>query len=236
MMSKEIITIGMADDHQMIRQSIKSLIEGNNQFKVIIEADNGKELIEKIESAQEVPAILLIDISMPVMNGYDTIAYLTHNHKDLKSIALSINDDFNSVFKMIENGAKAYLKKGCTTRELLNTISQVYHNGVYYDSFVTNSLIEYQHSSSELHSEESIIDKSLINKLTEREMEFILMACSDLTYKEIADKMQISPRTVDSHRVSVFYKLKIKSRIALVIFAMKSKIFTKKIIEQDSYK
>lgn len=235
-MSKEIITIGMADDHQMIRQSIKSLIDRNDQFKVIMEADNGKELIEKIESGAEVPTILLIDIRMPVMDGYETMEYLTKNHPNLRSIALSVNDDFHSVFRMIENGAKAYLKKGCTTEELLETIQQVYIKGVYYDSFVTNSLIEYQHASVEVHSEEHLIDKSLINKLTEREMEFILIACSDLTYKEIADKMHISPRTVDSHRVSVFYKLKIKSRIALVIFAMENKIYTKKVIEKDSYK
>ncbi len=235
-MNEQLITIGMADDYQMIRQSIKSLIDRNTQFKVIMEADNGKELIEKIESGAEVPAILLIDIRMPVMDGYETMEYLTKNHPKLKSIALSVNDDFHSVFRMIENGAKAYLKKGCTTEELLETIQQVYLKGSYYDSFVTNSLIEYQHASIEVHSDENLKDKALVNKLTERELEFISIACSDLTYKEIADRMHISPRTVDSHRVSVFYKLKLKSRIALVIFAIENKIFTKKVVEQDSYK
>lgn len=230
-MNEDIITIGMADDHEMIRQSIKFLIEGKKGFKVIMEADNGKHLIEKIESASEIPEILLIDISMPIMNGYDTISHITSYHPDIKSIALSINDDVNSVFKMIENGARAYLRKGCSTKELIETIKEVHYKGIYYDNFVAKSFIDYQHQKIGINSTETLEKESIISKLTDRELEFIGFACSDLTYKGIAGKMQISKRTVDSHREAVFDKLKIKSRVALAIFAIENNLHNKKTLK-----
>jgi DNA-binding NarL/FixJ family response regulator len=215
----------MADDHQMIRHSIKSLIDSNDAFNVIMEADNGSELIEKIESETDIPSIFLIDITMPFMDGYQTVAYITENYPELKCIALSVNYDFNSVFKMVDNGARAYLRKDCSTQELMETIKQVYLVGTYYNNYVVKSLLEYQHSNIEIDLFENIENNQLSKNLTEREIEFILLACTDLTYKAIADKMNISKRTVDSHRESVFDKLKIKSRVALVTCAINCNIY-----------
>jgi DNA-binding NarL/FixJ family response regulator len=224
-MSNEIITIGMADDHQMIRQSIKSLIDGNGKYKVIMEAFNGIELIEKLKTATEVPRIFLIDISMPEMDGYQTITYLTKNYPNLKCIALSVNTDFNSVFKMIDSGASAYLRKDCSTEQMLETIDHVFTEGTYYNSFVVNSLLDYQHALIEINSEDNTVNQSLIDKLTPRESEFILLACSELTYKAIGGKMGVSARTVDSFREAVFSKLNIKSRTGLLLFAIRNKIY-----------
>jgi len=224
-MSNNLISIGMADDYPMIRESIKTLIESQKGFKVTIEADNGKDLIQKLKVAQDIPSIILVDIVMPIMNGFDTIKYLGKNYSEIKCIALSINNDFLSVFKMIDCGARAYLSKDCSTFELIDTIDKVYKDGIYYNSFVINSLIDYQRNTESQvneNAEKGILDE----RLSSREVEFIKMACSDLTYKEIADKMSISVRTVDGYRESVFYKLNIKSRVGLVIFAIRNNLYS----------
>lgn len=221
-MSKEIVTIGIADDHQMMRQGIVSLINSNKNYKVIVEADNGNDLIDKIKNATVVPEILIIDIMMPFMDGYETINYITKKYPELKCIALSVNSDFVSAFKMIKNGARAYIKKDCSTEQLFNTINMVHEVGIYYDSFVVNSLLEYESANPEERS----LKKSLVNELSEREKRFIYIACSDLTYVEVADIMGVSKRTVDTFRESVFDKINVKSRVGMVIYAIKHGIYT----------
>ena len=222
-MEKEIIKIGIADDHELMRQGITLLLNRNKRYNVIIEAENGKALIELMEKELVLPDILIIDISMPVMNGYETISALALTHPNIKCIALSVNNDYNSVFKMIENGAKAYLKKDCSTAQFLDTIDKVYTENSYYSSFVMNSIMDYHHIKQEMES----IEASSINaNLNEKERNFIFHSCSELTYKEVASKMNIPRRTVDSYRESVFQKLNLKSRVGLVIYAIKNNIYT----------
>ena len=220
-MSKEIITIGIADDHQMMRQGIVSLINKNKHFKVILEAKNGSDLLDKIKTTSVIPSILLIDIVMPIMDGFETISCITKKYPDLKCIALSVNGDFISAFKMIKNGARAYIKKDCSTEQLFKTISMVNEMGIYYDSFVVSSLLEYESANPE----EKATKKSLVNELSEREKKFISISCSDLTYKEVADQMGISKRTVDTFRESVFDKINVKSRVGMVIYAIRNGIY-----------
>lgn len=215
-----IITIGIADDHQMMRQGIVSVINNDPRFKVVTEAGNGKELIENLKTLAAMPSMLIIDIAMPVMDGFETIAYISKKYPEQKCIAFSVNNDFVSVFKTIKNGAKAYLKKDCSSEQFFKTLSIVHDEGLYHDSFVANSLVEYHNSAP--------VEKSSKNSmiiLSPRELKFINLACSDMTYKEIADIMGITARTVDTFRDSVFDKINVKSRVGMVIYAIQNDLF-----------
>lgn len=216
-MSEDIITVGIADDHEMFRHSIVTSINDNSAFKVILEASHGKELIDRLKTSDQLPEILIIDIMMPIMDGYQTISYLKEHYPNQRCIAFSVKNDFVSVFKMIKNGAKAYIKKDCSTEQFFKTLTMVHSEGIYHDSFVANSLLEYVSADSE--------EKSITNELSERELEFISTACSDLTYKQVADLMSVSLRTVDSFRDSVFDKINVKSRAGMVLYAIKKGIF-----------
>lgn len=220
-MSKEIVTVGIVDDHQMLRNGIVSVINSNKHYKVILEAGNGSEFIDKLNKMPSRPSILIIDIMMPIMNGFETISYITKKYPELRCIALSVNNDFVSVFNMIKNGARAYIKKDCSTEELFKTLSIVEKTGICYDSFVINSILEYESANPQ----EKIYRKSIVNDLSERELRFISLSCSDLTYKEVADIMDISKRTVDGFRESVFDKINVKSRVGMVIYAIKNGIY-----------
>lgn len=212
------IKIALAEDHLLILQGIKLIINGIGDFKIIIEATNGKELLQKVESANIKPDLALIDIGMPEMDGFETMKQLTLKFPEIKGIGLSVFSDFNSVFRMINNGAKAYLLKDSTTEQVKNTLLTVFNEGSYYSSFVVEKLVDYNNYGKNSQN-------TGLASITEREKEFIINCCSELAYKEIAAKMKISPRTVDGFRESLFDKLGIKSRTGIVLFAIKNKLF-----------
>lgn len=213
------ITIALADDHKLVREGIKSLIESNKLYDVIIEASDGKELIDLIEQSEVRPDIAIVDISMPVMDGYDAIAHFTHHFESIKCIALSMHSDFNSVFKMIDAGARAYLLKECSVQVLHETIMEVHTKGVCYDSFVVDSLMDHKRAQKQGKFNTST------QQLTARETEFLRHCCSEMAYKEIAAKMNISARTVDGYREALFSKLDIKTRVGLVLFAISHNLY-----------
>jgi DNA-binding NarL/FixJ family response regulator len=209
--------IVLVDDHVLLRKGLADLVR-NQGYSVLFEAGNGKEFCEKLQK-EDLPDLVLLDINMPVMDGYETALWIKRNHPDIKVLALSMYDDENAVIRMLKNGARGYILKDTEPSELKMAIDAILQKGFYYSEMVTGRLI---HSISGIDDESHTSQQVL--HLTEREIEFLKMACTEMTYKEIADKMYLSPRTVDGYRDTLFQKLEIKTRTGLVIYAIKNGI------------
>lgn len=208
--------IAIVDDHALVAKAFSGLIERFEDYEVIFEAQNGKDLI-RLLALNHIPDMILLDINMPIMDGYETALWLKNNFPDIKVIALSMNNTEESIVGMLRNGARGYLLKDSRPSELKLALDTVLQKGYYYTDFITDKLIRSLNLGTHKDPAEAI-------GLNEREKEFIKLACSDLTYVEIADKMNVSPRTVDGYRESSFEKLNVKSRIGMVLEALKLKI------------
>ncbi len=206
------INLAIADDHTLIRKAIANLLD-DGLFSVIVQAENGHDLIEKIEGKKI--DILLLDISMPVMNGFETAQWIRKNRPEIKVLALSMFADDASVIRMIKVGAKGYILKDAEPHILRNAIFQLHEQGIYYSDLITDKMINSMGAEGLEQSDVTI---------TDREEEFLKLACSELTMKEIAEKMKVSPRTVDGYRDQLFQKLNLQTRTGLVLYAIKNRI------------
>ncbi len=210
-------TIAIVDDHELMAKALSALVQRYEEYDVLYEVGNGKELIKYIKLGM-IPDIVLLDINMPEMNGYETALWLKNNQPEIKILALSMNDKEESIIGMLRNGARGYLLKGCKTQELKLALDTLVKKDYYYSDFVTGQLIKSLNPEIFRNPVEAL-------NLNERETDFIKLACSDLTYVEIADKMCVSPRTVDGYRESVFQKMNVKSRVSMAIEAIRLQIF-----------
>ncbi|TRX36251.1 response regulator transcription factor [Flavobacterium restrictum] len=206
-------TIVIVDDHILIAKALQSIITNFSQFEVLYECQNGKELQEIFAVKTNVPNVVLLDISMPIMNGFETAKWLKENHPNVLIMALSMQDDEQSLIKMIKNGAKGYLLKNAHPAELENALNLLLKNGYYYPDWAVNRLFANINNTSSNEVEICFSD---------REKEFLKYTITELTYKEIADKMCCSPRTVEGYRDNLFEKLELKSRVGLAVYAMKN--------------
>jgi DNA-binding NarL/FixJ family response regulator len=210
-------TIALADDHVLLRKGLASLVE-NLGYHVVLEVDNGDELINKLQTGI-LPDLVLMDINMPVKDGYEATRWIKDNKPDIKVLALSMYDDENAIMKMLRCGARGYILKDSEPSELRNALDAVMSKGYYYSELVTGKLI---HSINKTDDEGTNGNAA---KLNEREIEFLKLACSEMTYKEIASQMHLSPRTIDGYRDALFEKLNIKTRTGLVVYAIKYGIY-----------
>ncbi|MCU7617481.1 response regulator transcription factor [Chryseobacterium sp. PBS4-4] len=207
------IPIAIVDDHTLMSKALENMITENPKYKVVMNQPNGEDFINALEKTSELPAVVLMDINMPYKNGIETTEWLTEHHPDIKVIALTMEDDEKVLIKMLKAGAKGYLLKDMQPSILFQAVDTVFEKGSFYTDFVAQKLLKVQSEDAK--------NASLLSDLKEREKEFIKLACSELTYKEIADKMCLSPKTIDGYRDSVFVKLEIKNRVGLVLFALK---------------
>jgi two-component system invasion response regulator UvrY len=210
-------TIVLVDDHVLLRNGLANLVR-NLGYDVLFEADNGRDFLDKLKT-ESLPDLVLMDINMPQMDGYDTSLWLKQNHPDVKILALSMYDDENAIIRMLKNGAKGYILKDTEPAELKAALESLLTKGFYYSEMVTGRLI---HTINSIHEPENTTKNFL--GLNDREIEFLKLAATEMTYKEIAEKMSLSPRTIDGYRDDLFDKLNIKSRVGLVIFAIKNRI------------
>lgn len=209
--------IVLVDDHILLRNGLASLVR-NLGHEVLFEADNGKEFVKKLAPGL-LPDVVLMDINMPEMDGYESAQWLKENHPDIKLLALSMYDNENSIIRMLKCGAKGYILKDSEPVELKSAIESLISKGYYYSDLVSGKLI---HAINKIDDTGS--DINTMNNLNERETDFLKYACTELTYKEIADKMFVSPRTVDGYRDTLFEKLHVKTRVGLVMYAIKNGI------------
>jgi DNA-binding NarL/FixJ family response regulator len=214
-----MIQIAMADDHVLFRKGLAALIESFGIYKVIIQAANGQELMNSLAENPTLPDLILLDVSMPVMDGYQTAKNIHSKYPNAKMLALSMLDSEETIMRMIRNGVKGYVLKDAEPAELKKALSDLYATGYYYSELVSGRLMHKMQSDTE-----SV--ENPIEKLSPKETEFLSMVCTELTYKEIAERMYVSPRTVDGYRDILFDKLGVKTRVGLCMFAIKNGLTT----------
>lgn len=208
----------LVDDHALLRSGLASLINGFGGFDVLFEACDGKDLIRQLKHSRR-PDIILLDINMPEMDGFETACWLRRHHPEIKVLALSMYDADNSIVRMLRSGAKGYILKDIEAGELRLALESVLEKGYYYTDMVTGKLI---HTISQLDEPETRLRRMLT--LNERELEFMKLVCTEWTYKEIADRMYLSPRTIDGYRDALFEKLNVRTRVGLAMYAVKNGI------------
>jgi two-component system, NarL family, invasion response regulator UvrY len=214
------VKIALVDDHSLLRNGLASLIN-NLGYSVLYECSNGQQLIDKVEK-NEAPDVILMDINMPEMDGFETTLWLKRNRPLVNVIALSMYDDETSIIRMIKNGARGYILKDINPKELKLAIESVMAKGFYYSDLVSGKIVKRVRNEGDEDEEGN--NSKLAVKLNERQIEFLKLAATEMTYKEIAERMHVSPRTVDGYRDELFEKLNIKSRVGLVLFAIKNGI------------
>jgi DNA-binding NarL/FixJ family response regulator len=209
------IRVGLVDDHTLFRRGIANLLGEFEDLDIQLQATNGAELQSELAGDRTVD-VLLMDINMPLMDGYQATKWVRQNYPLIRVLALSMFDEDLAVIKMLKAGAGGYVLKESQPTELYNAITTIHSTGLYINEMVTGRMLRDFHASD--------TDTAAAFKLTKRELEFISHCVSELTYKEIATLMKISARSVDNYRENLFSKLSIKSRVGLVLFAIKNKL------------
>lgn len=207
-------TVVIVDDHSLLARSLAKLINSFPNFSVLFIAKNGMELQTEMADREILPEIILLDINMPIMDGFETLEWLGVSHPNIKVLALSMEDDEQTILKMLRKGANGYLLKDIHPEILNEALIELQQKGYYHSEKVAETL---------LHSLTPDEDERMLD-FKENELTFMRLACSEMTYKEIADVMDLSPKTIDGYRQDLFKRLNIKNRVGLVIYALKKNL------------
>ncbi len=206
----------IVDDHLLVADSLKMLIEMFSGYHVLYHAKNGMDLQQKMTAKESIPDVILLDVNMPIMNGYETMEWLSKEHPEVKVLALSMDDDEQMVLGMLSRGANGYLLKDIHPDALKIALNEVIEKGYYHSDKVAATLL----NSIKPKKEEPTI------RLKEHELKFLQLSCSELTYAEIAGLMFLSPKTIDNYRSELFKRFHVKNRVGLVIFALKNNLIS----------
>ncbi len=205
--------IAIVDDHLLIANALKSIISKFKNFQVIHICENGLDF-KNVLKIGPIPDVVLLDISMPIMDGFKTASWLKENHPNILIMVLSMQDDEQSLIQMIKNGAKGYMLKNAKPNDLILGLERLIGSGYYFPEWASHKVFT------------SIGDDSISAtpqfQLSKREIEFLSFTTTEMTYKEISEKMFCSPRTVENYRDSLFQKLNLKSRVGLAVYALRN--------------
>ncbi len=209
------IKIAIADDHALFRKGICELLSDFKEIEVLFDVSNGAELIKAIAAAVVKPEVCLLDINMPVMDGFETAREIKTQWPYIKILAVSMYDQDFTIIRMLHSGATGYVLKDIEPEELKEAIIQINSTGFYLSKVITPQVLDIAQLQEE--------DEKYI-PITDNEKIFLKLCCTELTYKEIADKMGCSPRTVDGYRDKLFTKLHVTSRTGLAMYAIREGI------------
>ena|SRR5258706_15135041 len=218
-LSTSLIKVALTDDHILLRNALAQLIDSFGNCKIIHQSGNGRDLIDNI-TAGHLPDVVLLDLNMPVMDGFETAAWLQKNTPQVHVLMLTMYDSELSLIRLLKAGVNGFLKKDIHPSELKFAIQSVINSGYYYSNHSTGRLMNLFRNNPDGSMN---LQKAI---LTEQELQFLKLACSDLTYKEIAQKMALNPRSVDTLRDQLFIKLDVKSRVGLAMVAIKQGVVT----------
>lgn len=206
-------SIVIADDHSLFTEALSALINSFDNYRVLYSVGDGKELMTKLQEKKNIPDLILLDINMPIMNGLETMKAIREQNIDVKVVGLSMENNENTVVSLIKDGANGYLLKNCKPKALREALNEIINTGHYYSEFVSMSLIN------------SIKNSSSKPSLKANEQEFLNLVCTtDLNYVQIAERMNLSKRTIDGYRDSLFAKFNVNNRPGLMLFAIKNKL------------
>jgi DNA-binding NarL/FixJ family response regulator len=211
--------IVLVDDHVLLRNGLSGIIGSFPDYSILFEANNGKDFIQQLDP-DNLPDLVLLDVSMPEMNGYETANWLLKNYPQIHILVLSMLNDERCIIKMLQYGAKGYILKDIRPVELKQAMDTVYENKMYFNELLYGNLV---HTIKNGVCEPEDPYQKLIS-LPEREKEFLKWVCTEKTLKEIAAEMCLSPRTIDGYRDNLFEKLNVTSRVGLVLFALRTEL------------
>ncbi len=206
-------TIVIIDDHILIAQALSSIISNFLQFEVLYTCENGLDFQEKLKT-RKVPDVVLLDISMPIMDGFETAKWIREMHPGVLIMTLSMQEDEQSLIKMIKNGSKGYMLKNVHPLELENALDSLVKNGQFFPEWAASKVFT--------SIREDTIDASSKLNLSDREKELLKYTVTEMNYREISEKMFCSPRTIENYRDSLFEKLELKTRVGLAVYALKN--------------
>jgi len=215
-----VIKIVIVEDLPVVLEGIKLLINQVDDFSIIAEFQNGKELADNVINLDA--DIILTDIDMPVMDGIAATKIVTSLRPDIKVIALSMHNDRKYYYHMVTAGAKGFVLKQSNPDELENAIREVNNNGNFFSPDLLHSIIVDIHGLED----EIVKEKKELLKLSERETELLNLICKGLTNQQLADKMFVSLRTIESNKSKLMQKTNSKNNAGLIIWAIKNKIVT----------
>lgn len=208
------INVMIADDHSLIREGLKQLLEFDGTIKVVGEASNGKECLEKIYVCN--PDVLLLDINMPEMNGIEVLKKMKAENSQIKVLILTVHNEMDYLMKAVDIGVDGYILKDSESAELKKAIRAVMDG----ENYIQPSLIPAL--NSQLVNRDS--DKDMISSLTNRELEVLVQVANGMFNKEIATNLNISERTVKNHISNIFKKIDVSDRTQAAVFAIKNNI------------
>ena len=209
------IKIGLVDNYRLIRMAMSYMINHFNDIYICLEVDNNIELLRELDEGN-IPDVILINLNTPEMYGYETVKLLKSNFPDIPIIIVCNNDSELIIIQLLLLGVQAFLRKNAHPDELKSAIESVLKTGYYYSNSTTRKLINliYNKNKTTLDTQRYI--------LNEKEVVFLKLAGTEFTYKEIANEMKLSPRTIDKLRDNLFVRFSIKNRVGLVLLALKA--------------
>ncbi|MES1249933.1 MAG: response regulator transcription factor [Chitinophaga rupis] len=221
---KKQVKLALVDDHNLFRKGLIKLInlaDKENKYHILFEADNGNDLKEKLNQ-RALPDIVLMDIDMPEMDGYESVEWMRKNYPDISILVVSMFDSEEAIIKMLRMGVKGYLSKHIEVEDMHAALESIGKKGFYYSDSVAGVMAQIIQGNT---SGEEIRNGGRIkNNLSENEAEFLNLACTELTYQQIADKMKLSPKTIDGYREALFVRFNVKSRVSLAMYAVKNEL------------
>ncbi|MCS3531492.1 response regulator transcription factor [Chryseobacterium sp. JUb7] len=214
---KPQIKIALIDDEELILEGVKMLLSSEQNISVGLTANNGPDFLESLEniSKEDFPDIALVDVQMQPMNGFELVEILKEKYPDLKIIILSSHYKTTILGYMVKLGVSAFLPKNSNRKTFIDAITMVYKNGVFFTAEDHQMLFSYMNSSSKKKTLFEMDDE-----LSDREKDVVKLICQECTNNEIAEKLFISPRTVESHRQRIVEKIGAKNTVGIVIYAI----------------
>ncbi|MEZ0541951.1 response regulator transcription factor [Fibrella arboris] len=212
------IKLALVDDHNLFRRGIASILGQVADFELVLEASNGQEFIDKIP--RRVPDVVLLDLQMPILDGTATADYLRENYPLIKIIVLTMHDEDRMVLHLLEKGVSGYLLKDSDPDEVERAIRKVIDEGVYLNEFVSRAMLRKMTNKTTVVKQSTLYNSKIL--LSEREKEVLKLICEGMSTAEISDKIFLSPRTVEGHRLRILEKTGTKNTAGMVAYAFKN--------------
>ena len=212
------IKLALVDDHNLFRRGIASILGQVPDFELVLEASNGQEFIDKIP--RRMPDVVLLDLQMPVLDGTATVDHLREHYPLIKIIILTMHDEDRMVVHLLEKGVSGYLLKDSDPDEVERAIRKVMDDGVYLNEFVSRAMLRKMTNKTTAVKQSVLYNSKVL--LSEREKEVLKLICEGMSTLEISDKIFLSPRTVEGHRLRILEKSGTKNTAGMVAYAFKN--------------